>query len=112
MAALATQHIVDTGAAPSFATLASASDTAEVGNGHNTFLVYRNTTAADLVVTITPDGDTGYGEDLPAKVVTVPATTGEKWIPLRREYMGENGRCTITATGTGAGKFVAVVRMS
>lgn len=112
MAALTTQNIVNAGTAPTFGA-ASASDTAEVGNGHNTFAVYKNTGASASVVTITVPGNTSYGEPLPDPAITVPITTGEKWIPLRKAYdqADGTGRCIITATNV-ASLTVAVVRMS
>lgn len=112
MAALSTQNIADTGAAPTLTGLAGASDTADVGNGRNTFLVCRNTTGSSVTFTITPPGETSYGENLPVKAIVVPATTGEKWIPLRKEYAADDNRCTITTSAQGAGITVAVVRMS
>jgi hypothetical protein len=112
MAALTTQTITDAAAALTFTTLASASDTAHVGNGRDTFLVCRNTSASPVTVTITPPGETAYGEDLPAKVVTVPATSGERWIPLRKEYAGDDNRATIATATPAAGVTVAVVRMA
>jgi hypothetical protein len=110
MAALTTQPLVDAGTAPTFGN-SSASDTAEIGSGHNTFLVYRNTGGSDAEVTIDVPGNTSYGEPTPNKVVTVPATTGEKWIPLRKEYNSGAGRAVITATNSGATLKVAVVRV-
>jgi hypothetical protein len=114
MAALTTQNIVDAGTPPNTGN-SSASDTAAIGNGHNTFLYYKNTGGSAAVVTITVPGNTSYGEAAPDKVVTVPATNGERWIPLRKEYSDPSGagvgRCTITATNSGATLQVAVVRM-
>lgn len=112
MAALTTQNIVAAGTAPTFVN-SSASDTAEVGNGVNTFVVYKNTGGSDAVVTITAPGNTSYGEPNPDPAITVVATTGEAWIPLRKEYdAGDgSGRCTITATNSGATLKVAVVRV-
>jgi hypothetical protein len=113
MAALTTQTLVDAGTAPTFGN-SSASDTAEIGSGTNTFLVYRNTGGSEAVVTIDVPGNTSYGEPTPNKVVAVPATTGEVWIPVRREYRDPNvagSRCTITATNSGATLKVAVVKV-
>jgi hypothetical protein len=112
MAALTTQNIVANGTAPTLGA-ASASDTAEVGNGINTFAVYKNSGGSASVVTISVAGNTSYGEPLPDPAITVPITTGEKWIPLRKEYDSGDGtgRCTITATNT-AGLTVAIVRMA
>ncbi|MEU6674759.1 hypothetical protein [Streptomyces sp. NPDC046925] len=113
MAALVTQNIVDAGTAPTTVN-SSASDTAEIGNGHNTFVLYKNTGGSPAVVTVTVLGNTSYGQANPDPQITVPATTGEKWIPLRKEYDGGDGtgRATLTATNSGATLQVAVVRMS
>jgi hypothetical protein len=112
MAALTTQNIVNAGTAPTFGN-SSASDTAEVGNGQNTFIVYKNTGGSPAVVTITVAGNTAYGQPNPDPAITVAATTGEMWIPLRKEYDAADGtgRATITATNSGATLQVAVVRM-
>ncbi|WP_063916151.1 MULTISPECIES: hypothetical protein [Nocardia] len=109
MAALATQHVVDAGTAPTFAA-ASASDTAEVGSGRNTFAVYKNGGGSPITVTVAVDGDTEYGEALPPKEVTV-ANGAEAWIPLRKAYSGEAGRATIT-TSAQTSVTVAVVKLS
>lgn len=111
MAALTTQFIVDAGTKPTLVA-ASASDTAEVGNGHNTFLVYKNTNAATATVTVVVPGNTSYGQANPDPSFTVAALTGENWIPLRKEFdAGDgSGRVTVTATGTITNLTVAVVQ--
>ena len=110
MAALTTKVLSDDGSAPVLAT-PTASDTAQVGNGHNTFLYVSNTGGSAASATITPPGTTTYGVALPAKTVSVPG--GEaKYIPLRREYADETGRATIAFTGTLADLKVAVVRVA
>lgn len=114
MAALSTKVLSNDGSAPGFAA-PTASDTAQVGNGLNTFLVVRNSHAtATATVTIAVPGKTPYGVDWPAKAITVPAVNGERWIPLRREYADDSGRATITTTITGGALSdlkVAVVRV-
>lgn len=111
MAALTVNHVVDAGTAGA-TTAPSASDTVDIGNGKNTFLVYRNTGSTPLVLTIVAPGNTAYGQPTPDPVITVPITTGEKWIPIRKDYDPGDGSnaCTITATGTAAGQTVQVVR--
>lgn len=113
MAALLTQTLGDTGAAPTFGA-ASTSDTAEIGNGRNTFVVYRNSQATTEDVTVVVAGDTDYGEPLPQKVVTVPAIAGsipgESWILLHKEYDDGTGRATLTLTDATT-VTVAVVRV-
>lgn len=111
MAALTTQNIVAAGTAPTFGA-ASTSDTAEVGNGTNTFAVYKNSDASTEDITVVVPGNTSYGEPNPDVTLTIGANTGELWIPLRKEYDAADGtgRCTITmASATGV--TVAIVRM-
>lgn len=116
MAALSTFTLVDAATKPTFGA-AALSDTAEVGSGSNTFVVYKNTDANIKTVTITVPGNTSYGQPAPDPAITVAATTGEVWIPLRREYANPAvagvGRCTLTVSGTGGitGVTVAVVRV-
>jgi hypothetical protein len=113
MTALTTYTVVDAGTAGT-GVAPTASDTAEIGTGHNTFLLYRNTSATPLVLTIVAPGSTDYGQAEPDPTITVPATTGEKWIPIRKDYDPGDGtnRATITATGTASGQTVVVVQVS
>lgn len=112
MTALTVNKVVDAGTAGATQT-PTASDTADYGNGRNTFLVYRNTGATPLVLTIVVPGTNVYGSANPDPTITVPITTGEKWIPLRRELDDGNlsNTVTITATGTAAGQTVQLVRV-
>lgn len=116
MAALTTQKLVNAGTKPTFGA-AALSDTAEVGNGGNTFVVYKNTDSNAKTVTITVPGTTTYGQANPDPALTLAATTGELWIPLRKEYadaaVAGVGRCTLTVSGTGGvtGVTVAVVQV-
>lgn len=116
MADLATQTIANTGTSVSFATNAALVDTAEVGTGTNTFVVYRNTDASAKTIVITVPGTTDYGSPLPDPEIEIPATTGEVWIPLRREYRAIDGGGRVTLSikspGTVTGLKVAVVRIS
>lgn len=111
MAALSTQNVVNAGTPPTFGAV-SASDTAEVGNGRNTFYVIKNGDAVnDKVVTIEVLGTTDYGQPTPDPAITVPAS-GERWIPLRKAYdQGDGtGRAKIAVTGTGGlGSVTAAV---
>lgn len=110
MAALTTNQIVDAGTAPTFIQ-AGASDTAEIGNGHNTFVVYKNTTGSSVTITVVAPGNTDYGVAYPDPQISVPATNGERWIPLRNGYDDGTGRATLTTSAQDAGITVAVVRM-
>lgn len=112
MANLTIKHVLDAGTKPATQN-SSASDTADIGNGHNSFLVYKNTGGSDAVVTITPVAVLSNGSLYPATSWTVTATSGEVWIPLRKEYDNGNGanQATVTATNSGATLQVALVHV-
>lgn len=111
MALLTISNTTDAGTAGATAT-PSASDTVDIGNGHNTVLIYRNTGSTPLVLTVVAPGTNDYGQPNPDVTITVPITTGEKWIPIRKDYDPGDGThvATITATGTAAGQTVQVLR--
>lgn len=110
MAALVTKYLANSGVVPTLDAIAEASNTAEIGSGNNRFLVLRNSNAATRTVTIVVAGSTEYGEPWPDRSLTLPADTGELWIPLRKDYADPNtpGRCTVTLSAT-AGVTGAVV---
>jgi hypothetical protein len=110
MAALSTFSLVNAGTAPTFAA-ASTSDTAQVGNGGNIFVVYKNTDSSSKTVTVTVAGNNEYGQPNPDPAYTVAATTGEVWIPLRKAYDDGTGRATLTLSNA-TGVTVAVVKVS
>jgi hypothetical protein len=111
MTALATNQLVNAGTAPTFVA-ASVSDTAAVGTGSNTFVVYKNSHATlTRTVTLVVPGTTSYGAALPDPAVVVPAL-GEVWIPLRREYRAIDGGGRVTITTADASNLtVSVVRL-
>lgn len=112
MSALTVNHVVDAGTAGA-GVAPTASDTVDVGNGRNTFLIYRNTSSTPLVLTVVVPGDTDYGQANPDPEITVPITDGEVWVPIRREYAAQDGSniATITATGVTSGQTVQAVRV-
>ena len=112
MAALTVKHILDAGTSPATQN-STASDTADLGDGHNTWLEYTNTGGSDVTITITPVVTLSNGSLYPAKSWTVPATTGKIRIPLRKEYDNGEGANQVTVTagsGYGANLQVALVR--
>jgi hypothetical protein len=108
---LTTHNISYAGTAPTFGE-AAASDTAEIGNGHNTFVVYRNGNASSRTVDVVAPGNLDYGPPKPDPSYTLPGN-GELWIPLRKDYdPGDGtGRATLNLDVT-TDVEVAVVRMS
>lgn len=103
MAALTVQHLVDAATKPTFAAPALA-DTADYGNGKNTFLVYKNTDASNVkTVTLVVAGNNVYGQPNPDPAYTVGTVTGEVWIPLRKELDDGNLTNTVTTAITGTG---------
>ena len=109
MAALTVQNIVDAGTKPTFST-PTASDTATIGSGYDSFLVYRNASGSPITVTVVVPGNTTYGQPMPDPQITVAATTGEAWIPLRKAYDDGTGTVTVT-TSSQTSVTVALVKM-
>lgn len=111
MTALTINSVVDAGTKPTSQN-SSASDTVDLGTGKNTWLVYKNTGGSIAVVTVTVPGNNDYGQPNPDPAISVAATTGEVWIPLRKDYDDGSGNntATITATNSGATLQVAAVR--
>ena len=99
MAVIATQSVTTTGTAPTFAA-AAASDTARVGP--HIVLIVRNASGSPVTVTLAYPGTLPSGDAVPDKAYTVPATTGERWIPLLKEYGDPtiSGQVAITYSAT------------
>lgn len=111
MAALTVQHLSVAGTAPTFGT-PTTSDTAPVGNGSNTFAVYRNTDTSSHTVTLayTPGTTSDYGATITNPTFTVAATSGEVWIPLRKSADNGTGSATLTLDAV-TGMKVAIVQV-
>lgn len=109
MAALTVYDIKDAGTAPTFSD-AAASQTVDIGNGKNTFLVVKNGSASSVDVTISGQGETTYGEDMPDHKVTV-AASGEAWIPIHKAYdPGDGTNAATVATSAQTTVTLAAVR--
>jgi hypothetical protein len=84
------QTVVDAGTVPAL-TAANTTDYAVIGNGHNSFLMVNNGSAASITATIAvPFAVNDNGDAIPAHVVTVAAGAA-KWIPLRHSYDNMDG---------------------
>lgn len=109
MAALTVQNIVNAGTKPNFAlNTPTASDTASVGDGTDTILIYKNGSGASITVTVAVPGQTSYGVAYPPQAIVV-AAAGEAWIPLRKAFDDGTGKCTVT-TSSQTSLTVALVR--
>lgn len=109
MSALTVNHILDAGTAPSFVN-ASASDTVDIGNGRNTFVVYKNADGTNAkTVTVVVPGNGPYSEAYADAVYTV-APNDQVWIPIYKAADPGDGSnaATITVTGTGGATSVTV----
>ncbi len=93
MALLATQKVVRTGLAPTYAAAAAGGDTFTPGQA--VMLHVKNASAGALTVTVVTPGTTS-GQAIDDIIVSVPATTGDRMIgPLPGSLI------TNTATGVG-----------
>lgn len=97
MAVLTPQSVVDAGTKPNYSLdTAGLSNTAAIGNGHNSFVIVKNADSSSHTATVTVYITTDYGVAVPNRVVTVASSTGEVWIPLRKSYDDGTGYATIT----------------
>jgi hypothetical protein len=100
MALIAAQLLdVSTGTAPTFAA-AAAGDTAEAGPSDT--LIVRNASGSPVTVTIVTPATLASGDAYPDKTYSVPATTGERWIPLISDFRDPaiGGQATINYSAT------------
>jgi len=108
MALLTTYTIVNAGTAPTYVTPA-ASDTLTYAAG--LFAHYKNTNAATRTITVLIPGTDAYGDAFTAHALTLAATTGELWIPIRPIARdATTGLVTIT-TSAQTNVTVAIVRL-
>lgn len=85
MAALTVLNVAEAGLVPELVAAAAGGDNFVNGDDERTFLVVRNASAGPITVTVTAQSAAarvpGYGQMAKANLtVSVPATTGEKWI--------------------------------
>lgn len=83
MSQVPTHHVTIAGTAPTF-NAAADGDTAEVGAGCK--LIVKNGAGSSMTVTVAVPGNAINAVANPDTVYTVPATTGEVWIPLYDFY--------------------------
>lgn len=98
MAEITPQTLVKAGTKPTYAQ-AAAGDTAKCGSGY--FLIVKNGSGSPINVGVTVPGNNSYGEANPDPSWSVPATTGEVWIPLIDAYRDPaDGLAHITYSAT------------
>jgi hypothetical protein len=98
--ALIPTHVLSSTTSPPTPLAAAANDTARVGA--HLYLLVRNTSGSPVDVTIAYPGKLVSGVDIPDTVTTVPATTGERWIPLLEQYGDAtlNNQAAVTYSAT------------
>ena len=111
MALLAHQQIAATGTTVSYAAGSSGGDT--VTPDDRVALVAKNTSGGAITVTVVVPG-TYYGQALPDIAVSVPATTGEKFIAVLDRKLADpsTGLINITySSNPPTGLTIAAVRI-
>lgn len=95
---------------------ATASDTIVAAPGdERLFLHAKNTNAAAATITITPQSPQAFKVPkiglvtLQPLVITVPATTGDRMIPIPPGYIDASGSVTLANTGTISNLTLAAV---
>ena len=98
MALLTAQQVAITGTTPTYGAV-SASDT--VVPDERCFLIVRNANASPDTATVVIPG-AYYGQNIPDVAVSVPATTGERWIGPLNQALADpvTGLITITHSVT------------
>lgn len=114
MASLTVQPMVDAGTKPNMAldTLATTNNRVDVGSGTNTFLRVTNTSGSTVLFTLLGAGNTSYGVAKPSNAITIAITTGEAWVPLRKEYDQGDGLGANFSLATVTGIQAALVRFA
>lgn len=98
MALLATQQVVVTGLAPTFAAAAAGGDTFRPQTGG--WVVIKNGGGSAITATFVVPGDLETGTAYPDVAISVPATTGERWVPADDVFVDKaTGLCSITYSG-------------
>ena len=94
MALLAIQQVSITGTTPNYVAV-SASDT--VVPDSDVFLIVKNANASPDTATVVIPGSY-YGQAIPDVAVSVPATTGERWIGPLNQALADPAPGLITIT--------------
>lgn len=79
-------------------TFVSATEAGDLVNepGPGCVVILKNTNAAPRDVTFAAPGNMPNGVAVPDLTITVPATTGEKWVVLGKEYANASNQCVVT----------------
>jgi hypothetical protein len=108
MALAAAQNLAITGLTPVYAApLVLENIVADDG----LFLHVKNTNAALTLVGVVDPGTTPAGSAALNPSVSVPATTGDKMIPLTRRFMQGNGFIVVSFSNVAAGVTAAVLKL-
>jgi hypothetical protein len=97
MAVFTKQPIGLVGAAVTFTACAGGGDS--ILDPIGAVVVIRNGSGAPITVTFVTPGNLPNGDAYPDHTVSVPATTGERWIKLGPEYVNATGQCDVTYSG-------------
>jgi hypothetical protein len=107
--ALTLQEIVPAGLAPSYAA-GDAANGHSASAGYDVFLHVKNVGGGSCTVTLNSTARIG-GVALANQTVVVPATTGDKMIPLRPDLYAQSDGLAYVDLSTATGVTVAVIRL-
>lgn len=98
MATFTAQYPTITGTAPTYSAVTATDKVHFVSD--SSFLIVKNTSASPCTVTVVVPGSK-YGQAIPDVPVTVPITTGERWIgPFKSDMCDTQGDISITFSPT------------
>lgn len=95
MALLTVQQVAAPSTTPTYGAVA-ASDTI-LAPDDRTFLIVKNGSGTIDTVTIVIPGNDEFGSAIPDPAITVPITTGERWIPITA-HMADPATSLVTVT--------------
>lgn len=108
MALAAAQNMVQAGLTPAYAAPGALEN---VVADDGLFLHVKNTNGALTLVGIVDPGLTPAGSAALNPSISVPATTGDKMIPLTRRFMNSSGFIVVSFSNVGAGVTAAVLKL-
>lgn len=106
MAVVNTQAVSPAGTTPTYNAASGGGD--KITNPQGTVVIVRNAGGAPITVTVAAQATLPNGGTYPSLVVSVPATTGERWLLLGPEYTDSNGQANLAWSGVTSVTFACI----